>query len=127
MPRISGLSTVLTACAMATGCIGLHSPRPLMPSSLNTRTKTERPNTTLALTSVIFTEAPLSGCAGVEGVAEAVADEVDRQHRERDAQARRDPLPRILLQHGRRGGGAQHVAPTGRGRLHPQPQERQAG
>src|SRR6185437_11747075 len=65
---------------------------------------------------------------GLEGVAERVADEVERDARDDDREARRINQPPVV-----RAGlnvlqpPGQHVAPVGRGRLHAQAEEAQAG
>src|SRR5438045_6859728 len=66
---------------------------------------------------------PSRHVARVERVAKAVADEIDRYHREEDEEAREDRDPRRLPHV--RGRVVQHVAPRRRGRLYPQPEERE--
>ena len=61
----------------------------------------------------------------VEGVPQAVADEVDAQDEQRDQDAGRQPEPRGVLQDGRRPGLDDHVAEARLRRLDAEAEERQ--
>src|SRR5829696_1079987 len=63
----------------------------------------------------------------IEGVPEAIADEVDGQDRQRDRDAGGDPEPGRVDEHRRRLCGIDHLAPRRDGDLDAEPEERQAG
>src|SRR3954464_2097530 len=62
---------------------------------------------------------------GVEGILQAVADDVERQHGDQQGQARERHEPPRVLEDGRRVGD--HGAPRGLGRIHADAEERQGG
>ena len=63
--------------------------------------------------------------AGIEGIAEAVADQVDRQHGGEEERPGKDAVLPGLLQAWL--AGAHHAAPSGRFGRHPGSQERERG